>query len=92
MELLRAELNYRRGGRNLLKGVSLSLRTGQRLGLVGRNGAGKSTLLDLLAGQLQPSEGRVLRTPGLRLGTLPRLVRGTIWDAGLRALAHVRTL
>ena len=68
------------------------MRSGQRLGLVGRNGVGKSTLLDLLTGQLQPSEGRVVRSPGLRLGTLPRLAQGTLWAAGLRALAHVRTL
>ena len=92
MELLRAELSCRRDGRDLLKGISLALRSGQRLGLVGRNGAGKSTLLNLLTGQLQPSEGRVVRSPGLRLGTLPRLAQGTLWAAGLRALAHVRAL
>jgi ABC-type polysaccharide/polyol phosphate transport system ATPase subunit len=37
--------------------VSLDLRKGQRLGIMGRNGSGKSTLLRLIAGILPPSEG-----------------------------------
>jgi ABC-type polysaccharide/polyol phosphate transport system ATPase subunit len=40
-----------------LNGVSLELRKGQRLGIMGRNGSGKSTLLRLIAGILPPSEG-----------------------------------
>jgi lipopolysaccharide transport system ATP-binding protein len=44
-----------------LQGVSLTLRRGQCLGLVGDNGAGKSSLLKLLAGTLQPSQGSVAR-------------------------------
>lgn len=39
--------------------VSLSLREGDRLGLIGHNGAGKSTLLRVLAGILPPTSGRV---------------------------------
>ncbi len=91
MNLLDATLTYRRDGRDLLSNVSLTLRRGQRVGLVGRNGAGKSTLLNLLAGDLLPDEGRVLRAPGMRLGAQQTLTRDiTVWDAGLRALAHVR--
>jgi lipopolysaccharide transport system ATP-binding protein len=44
-----------------LRGVSLTLRRGQCLGLIGDNGAGKSSLLKLLAGTLQPSEGTIVR-------------------------------
>ena len=44
-----------------LQGVSLELRRGQCLGVVGSNGAGKSTLLKLITGTLQPSRGRLER-------------------------------
>lgn len=42
-----------------LKNVSLDVRRGETLGIIGHNGAGKSTLLRLVARVLRPSEGRV---------------------------------
>ena len=45
-----------------LKDVSFALQRGQCLGVVGNNGAGKSSLLKLIAGTMQPSEGRVACT------------------------------
>lgn len=42
-----------------LKNVSLSLRKGESLGIIGDNGAGKSTLLQIIAGTLAPSSGTV---------------------------------
>ncbi|MFN8642708.1 MAG: ABC transporter ATP-binding protein [Candidatus Binatia bacterium] len=42
-----------------LQGVSLSVRRGQSLGVVGPTGAGKSTLIDLIVGLLPPDHGRV---------------------------------
>lgn len=43
-----------------LKGVSLNVRKGESVGLIGASGAGKSTLVDLLLGLLSPDEGRIL--------------------------------
>ena len=40
--------------------VSLEVRRGEVLALVGENGAGKSTLMNILAGLYQPDEGRIL--------------------------------
>lgn len=62
-----------------LEDVSLSLRRGQRLGVIGRNGAGKSTLLRVIAGILVPDRGSVKRGPvscqllALALGFVPYL-------------------
>lgn len=45
----------------LFSDLNFSIRKGQRLGLVGNNGCGKSTLLQIIAGQLSPSSGTVVR-------------------------------
>lgn len=56
--------------KTVLDGVSLGVDAGDRIGIVGRNGDGKSTLLALLAGTLQPDDGRVIRTNGVTVGML----------------------
>ena len=42
-----------------LRGVSLDIRRGETVGIVGRNGSGKSTLLQMIAGTLNPTEGAI---------------------------------
>lgn len=53
-------------GRRILEHVSFTIHPGDRVGLVGINGSGKTTLLRVLAGQCEPSEGRVVGRRGLR--------------------------
>ena len=50
--------------------VSLGVEEGDRIGIVGRNGDGKSTLLNLLAGTLDPDDGRVLKNGTVHVGVL----------------------
>lgn len=56
--------------KTVFESVSLGVDEGDRIGIVGRNGDGKSTLLNLLAGGLDPDEGRVLRNGAVRVGVL----------------------
>jgi ATP-binding cassette subfamily F protein uup len=60
----------RRPDRPLFEDLSLTLSTGDRLGVVGRNGCGKSTLLRALAGVEGPEEGTVRRGRDVRVGFL----------------------
>jgi ABC transport system ATP-binding/permease protein len=50
--------------------VSLGINEGDRIGIVGGNGDGKSTLLSLLAGDISPDDGRVIRRGGTTIGVL----------------------
>ena len=51
------------GGKRIVDGVSLQVRPGEKVGLVGRNGAGKTTLLRVLGGADRPRSGLVERAP-----------------------------
>ncbi|MGI8985009.1 MAG: ABC-F family ATP-binding cassette domain-containing protein, partial [Acidimicrobiales bacterium] len=70
-----------RPDRPLFTALSVTVRAGDRLGVVGRNGCGKSTLLRILAGAGEPEEGTVRRGRGVRVGYLdqePVLPAGTV--------------
>ena len=68
------------GGLVVLDGVSLSIGTGDRIGIIAPNGVGKSTLLKVLAGELEPDSGTVTRSPAtttvLRLAQEPDIRPG----------------
>ncbi len=53
------------GDRTIIRGFSLRVQRGDRIGIVGANGAGKTTLLRLLTGELEPDEGAVRRAKTL---------------------------
>jgi ATP-binding cassette subfamily F protein uup len=84
------DLAASRPGRQLFAGVSLTLSSGDRLGLVGINGTGKSTLLRVLAGRSAPESGTLRRGQSARVVMLDQedaLPPGTVRDAVLPA-AH----
>src|SRR5262245_50454527 len=64
------DLHKAYGARPILDGVSVSIHTGERIGLVGVNGAGKSTLARVLAGIEAPDSGAVARRRGATFGVL----------------------
>jgi ABC-type polysaccharide/polyol phosphate transport system ATPase subunit len=64
--------------RTVLDGVSLAVKPGERVGIVGKNGAGKSTLFRLMAGILAPDEGVV--ELGGRVSPLIEITAGMVID------------
>ena len=60
------------GHHALLDQADLQLDPGERVGLIGRNGGGKSSMLRILAGELEPDEGKVRHEPSLKLAYVPQ--------------------
>ena len=56
--------------KHIFDSVTLGVSEGDRIGIVGKNGDGKSTLLSVLAGQLEPDDGRVTHRRGITVGLL----------------------
>jgi ATP-binding cassette subfamily F protein 3 len=54
--------------KTVLKGVTFSLQSDERIGLLGVNGAGKSTLIKTIAGALKPLQGQATFNKGLEIG------------------------
>ena len=73
----------------VLKDVSWEVKSGDRIGLVGVNGAGKSTQLKIIAGEVEPTSGEVIRPNSLHIAYLTqefevepeRVVRDEFWRA-----------
>ena len=63
-------ITIEQGGRALVEGLTLALREGDRLGIIGPNGCGKTTLLRALLGELAPSRGEVVIGRGQRISYL----------------------
>ena len=95
-EVIRLEaVGFTRSEHTVLQNVGFSLKRGEKVGLVGANGAGKTTLLELLAVNLTPTEGRIVKPPGLRLAYAEQHTerwRGTVWAVAEGGLEEVRRL
>ena len=65
-----SNITLRLGKKALFEEVNIKFTEGSCYGLIGANGAGKSTFLKILSGQLEPTNGEVIITPGQRLSFL----------------------
>ena len=65
-----SDLALERDGRRLIDGLQLSLRPGDRVGIVGPNGSGKSSLLLAIQEQLAPSRGEIVLGANTKIGYL----------------------
>ena len=63
-------ITLRIGKKALFEDVNIKFTEGNCYGLIGANGAGKSTFLRILSGQLEPTKGDIVITPGERLSFL----------------------
>ena len=85
IRLAGVHFRYRSEQPEVLRGLNLEIRRGERIGLIGSTGSGKSTTVDLLMGLLAPSAGLVL-VDGLDLHDPAHPERLAAWRA---AIAHV---
>ena len=65
-----SNVTLRIGKKALFEDVNIKFTEGNCYGLIGANGAGKSTFLKILSGQLEPTNGDIIITPGQRLSFL----------------------
>ncbi|MGH7201420.1 MAG: ABC-F family ATP-binding cassette domain-containing protein, partial [Planctomycetaceae bacterium] len=72
----------------LFRGLTLRVRRGDRVGILGPNGSGKTTLLRVLLGELEPQQGRVRHGTGVKIGYFDQ----QLWsvDSDLDAIEAVR--
>lgn len=73
MSLITAQnVSVRYGGRTALAQIDFGIDAGEIVTVVGPNGSGKSTLIRVLLGVIRPSDGKVSRQKGLRIGYMPQ--------------------
>jgi putative ABC transport system ATP-binding protein len=86
--LLEADgLRLDRGGRTLFRGISLTVRRGERLAVTGPSGSGKTSLLSVLTGFTEPAEGMVRRNgEPVIVGALPPRTAAVLQGYGLVSL------
>lgn len=83
-------------GNVLFDEVSIFIRSGEKMGLVGNNGSGKSSLLKVITGDLPPTSGRVNRPGSMRIGYLPQHMEHqeneTVYQSVFQSLEQIYAL
>ena len=84
------------GGNPILKGISLQINRGDKIGLVGANGSGKSTLLQVIHGDLEPEVGKINHLSQLKVGFLKQIVhvpcQHTVLEEALSVFEEIHSL
>ena len=84
------------GEQKILAEASLSIEPGERVCLIGRNGAGKSTTLRLIAGEIEPDRGDIIRKAGLTISQLaqdlPEAMGLGVREVVRSGLTHIESL
>ena len=60
-------------GKNILDGLTFTVNSGERVGILGHNGCGKTTLFRILAGEIGWDDGEVMVAPSKRLGLISQI-------------------
>ena len=84
------------GGPPILQQINLQIEPGERVCLIGRNGEGKSSLMKLIAGDLKPDSGNIIRQHGLRVARLSQDValdlNGSVFEVVAGGLGELQKL
>ncbi|WP_226647257.1 ATP-binding cassette domain-containing protein [Microbulbifer variabilis] len=88
MLLLLDGVSLRYGAQILADNASAKIERGDRICLVGRNGEGKSSLLRLIAGQVDPDAGEIVRASGMVMATLEQELPADCLDSVYRYVAE----
>ena len=94
VSLSRIQKSY--GTQMVLNGAGLTVKSKEKIGLVGRNGCGKTTLLKIICQQEEPDSGHVVIANDTHVGYLSQITfydqDNTVYEELLTAFDHVRQL
>ncbi|UXR71145.1 ribosomal protection-like ABC-F family protein [Staphylococcus sp. IVB6240] len=83
-------------GETIFDDVNFEVKTGERIGIVGRNGAGKSTLMKIIAGVESYESGHISKIKNLKMGYLTQQMtlntQNTVFDEMLQPFEHLKQL
>ncbi|QLK86464.1 ABC-F family ATP-binding cassette domain-containing protein [Staphylococcus sp. 17KM0847] len=83
-------------GETIFQGVNVEIKTGERIGIVGRNGAGKSTLMKIIAGVESYEDGHIAKVKNLKMGYLTQQMtlntNNTVFEEMIQPFEHLQIL